>query len=71
MTDIMTGGGETLLKEVKRTVAERVLPELSRRVTIRMTDLKYDAILMGAAALASDLLLDDLDSLLGLRAAEP
>ena len=59
MTDIMTGGGDILLNAAKEVVAERTLPVLSENLVIRHTSLKYDTILMGAAALAEDYLLEN------------
>lgn len=59
MTDIMTGGGEILLNAAREVVKERTLPVLSEKLVIRRTELKYDTILMGAAALAEDYLLEN------------
>ncbi len=59
MTDIMTGGGELLLDAARETVRSRTLPILSENLTIRATTLEHDSILMGAAALAMESLLDD------------
>ncbi len=68
MTDIMTGGGDVLLDAAKEVVRERTISELHRDIRIRMTTLKYDSILMGAAALATDLLLDNPSSLFSFAA---
>lgn len=59
ITDIMTGGGEILLEAARRVVKERTLPVLNENLTIRYTNLEHDAILMGAAAIAEDYLLEN------------
>lgn len=59
ITDIMTGGGQILLDAAKEVVAQRTLPVLNENLVIRYTNLKYDTILMGAAALAEDYLLEN------------
>lgn len=59
ITDIMTGGEELLLEAAREEVRSRVLPALYKNLTIKMSDLKYDTILMGAAALATKKIFED------------
>ena len=59
ITDIMSAGGDVLLNEAIAVVRERTLPPLHENLKIRMSTLKYDHILMGAAALATDLLMEN------------
>jgi len=68
ITDIMSGGGEVLLEAAKEVVWNRTLPDLHKNLIIRMSTLKYDHILMGAMALASDLLLETPNDLFSLHA---
>lgn len=63
ITDIMSGGGDILLEQAWAVVRERTLPELHKNLIIRMSTLKYDHILMGAMALATDLLMENPDEL--------
>lgn len=58
VTDIMTGGGQVLIEAAKDAVRERTLAPLNEHLDIRLTTLPYDTILMGAAALATETLLD-------------
>lgn len=67
ITDIMSGGGDILLNAATEVVQERTLPELHKNLIIRMSTLKYDHILMGAMALASDLLLENPGDLFALH----
>ncbi|MHC1684707.1 MAG: ROK family protein [Clostridiaceae bacterium] len=57
LSDIMAKGGEVLLNVVKSVVRERVIPELSNHVEIKLSSFSIDPILYGAAALAIDRLL--------------
>ncbi|MFT9008211.1 MAG: ROK family transcriptional regulator [Bifidobacterium sp.] len=52
--DILSQAGQTMLDEVKRIVAERVLPELMDSTSIVLSDLPTDATLTGAAAVATN-----------------
>lgn len=52
MTDIMTGGGETMLESIRETVKDRVLPVLYDKLQISIGMLEQDAILVGAATIA-------------------
>lgn len=70
MTDIMTGGGDVLLDAIRKVVKDRTLPVLYKRTNIRMSTLKHDAILMGASALASKILIDTPTLLYGKSAKE-
>ena len=70
ITDIMSGGGDVLLEAAKKVVRERTLPDLHKNLIIRMSTLKYDHILMGAMALATDQLLENPSDLFRLRASE-
>lgn len=54
LSDIMARGGEILLNTVKSVVKERVIPELSSHVEIKLSSFSIDPILYGAAALATD-----------------
>ena len=47
------------LEAARRVVKERTLPVLNENLTIRYTNLEHDAILMGAAAIAEDYLLEN------------
>lgn len=69
ITDIMSGGGDILLETAKEVVRERTLPELHKNLIIRMSNLKYDHILMGAMALASDMLLENPSDLFAVHGA--
>ncbi|MFT8703867.1 ROK family protein [Bifidobacterium aquikefiricola] len=51
--DIIAEAGNTLLDEVRRIVAERVLPDLMKSTAIELSDLPTDATLSGAAAVAA------------------
>ncbi|MFT8857904.1 ROK family transcriptional regulator [Bifidobacterium aquikefiri] len=51
--DILSEAGDTMLDEVRRIVAERVLPDLMESTTITLSDLPTDATLTGAAAVAA------------------
>lgn len=52
--DEMAHGGNLLLDSVKSVVQERVLSELSGKVTIELSTFQHDPILYGAAAIAID-----------------
>ncbi len=52
--DILSLGGEELLKTIKETVRDRVLPEIYENVRIEMSELGVDPTLLGAAAIATD-----------------
>lgn len=58
ITDVMAGGGEILLESVRNTVKERVLPELYKKLSITMSPLAYEPILLGAATIAIEKTLD-------------
>lgn len=57
LSDIMARGGQVLLNAVKSVVDERVIPELSSHVEIKLSSFSIDPILYGAAALATDCVL--------------
>lgn len=52
--DIVSQGGDLLLPIVQEVVKQRVIPELHTRVRIKISDLKVDPTLYGAAATATD-----------------
>lgn len=52
--DVVSAGGDLMLKTIQNVVKERVIPELYNRVQIQITDFEIDPILYGAAALATD-----------------
>ena len=54
LSDIMTMGGEKMLDEIRRTVKKRILPDLYDNLTICYSDRSCDAVLKGAAAVATD-----------------
>lgn len=54
VSDIMSRGGQILLNAIKVVVRERLIPELSNHVEIKLSSFSIDPILYGAAALATD-----------------
>jgi len=54
VSDIMARGGKVLLSAIKSVVKERVIPELSSHVEIKLSSFSIDPVLYGAAALAID-----------------
>ncbi|MFT4104707.1 MAG: ROK family transcriptional regulator [Lacrimispora sp.] len=52
--DIAAQGGDLLLPTIQEVVKQRVISELSSRVQIKMSTLKVDPTLYGAAAIATD-----------------
>lgn len=54
LSDIMTQGGKRMLDIVKATAKERILPELYEGLTICYSRGTTDAVLAGAAAIATD-----------------
>ncbi len=52
--DIISQGKELLLPTINRIVKERVLPEISSKVQIKISELPVDPTLYGAAAIATD-----------------
>lgn len=54
LSDIMTQGGEHMLDIIKETAKERILPELFEGLTICYNKSTTDAVLAGAAAIATD-----------------
>ncbi|NCB36328.1 MAG: ROK family protein, partial [Clostridia bacterium] len=55
--DAITGGGERLLEAIRSVVSQRVLPEIYDKVQIKLSGLKVDPTLYGAAAVATDMVL--------------
>ena len=54
LSDIMTMGGERMLEIIKATAKERILPELYEKLIICYNQRATDAVLAGAAAIATD-----------------
>ena len=52
--DILSQGGNLLLPTIRDVVKQRTIPELYRKVHIKMTSLTIDPTLYGAAAIATD-----------------
>ncbi|WP_367566803.1 ROK family protein [Lacrimispora sp.] len=52
--DIVSQGGDLLLPTIQEVVRQRVISELSSRVQIKISSLKVDPTLYGAAAIATD-----------------
>lgn len=52
--DVVSQGGDLLLPIIQEVVKQRVIPELHTRVQIKISDLKIDPTLYGAAATATD-----------------
>ncbi|MCR4830461.1 MAG: ROK family transcriptional regulator [Pseudobutyrivibrio sp.] len=52
--DSISQGGELLLPTINRIVKERILPDICEKVQIKMSELKVDPTLCGAAAIATD-----------------
>lgn len=69
ISDIMTGGGETMLAAIKETAGKRLLPEVYRDLIIRYSEV-MDLILSGAAAVAIDRILEQIDVFYGTAAAD-
>lgn len=63
ISDIMVGGGQRMLTKIWETIKERVLPMNYERLSIEYSQIKTDTILCGAAAIASDWLLDNFKGL--------
>ncbi len=52
--DSISQGGDLLLPTINRIVKERILPDISKRVQIKISKLTVDPTLYGAAAIATD-----------------
>lgn len=52
--DAASHGGELLLSAIRNVVGQRVLPALNHKVQIKLSSLKVDPTLYGAAAVATD-----------------
>ena len=52
--DSISQGGDLLLPTINRIVEERILPDISKRVQIKISKLTVDPTLYGAAAIATD-----------------
>lgn len=52
--DVVSQGGDLLLPIIQEVVKQRVIPELHTKVQIKISDLKIDPTLYGAAATATD-----------------
>lgn len=59
ISDVMSGAGEPLLESIRETIQGRVIPELSAALEVRFSDMKDDASLYGAAAIAVDRFLEN------------
>ena len=56
--DILSQGGDLMMPTIVRVVKERTIPELHNRVKIKISDLEVDSTLYGAAAIATDKVLE-------------
>ena len=65
--DVMSKAGDILLPVITETVRERAIPELFEEVTIKMSELKIDPTLYGAAAIATDKVLSRPSEFLTVR----
>jgi len=52
--DSVSQGGDLLLPTIQEVVRQRVVPEMHSKVQIKISDLKLDSTLYGAAAIATD-----------------
>lgn len=52
--DCISSGGNLILPTIKEVVKERTIPELSQKVEIKLSNLKVDSTFYGAAAIATD-----------------
>ncbi len=52
--DVVSQGGDLLMPTIQEVVKQRVIPELHTRVQIKISDLKVDPTLYGAAATATN-----------------
>lgn len=59
ISDIMSGAGEPLLESIRETVRGRVVPETAENTEILFSEMKEDASLYGAAAIAVDRFLEN------------
>ncbi len=64
ISDAMSKGGALLLEEVKKTVKERIIDVLYENITIDYTDFSVNQILYGAAVVAIDRLLSNMNMLI-------
>lgn len=63
-SDAMSKGGALLLEEVKKTVKERIIDVLYKNITIDYADFSVNQILYGAAVVAIDRLLSNMNMLI-------
>ncbi len=54
ISNVMSAGGEILLKEAQETSRERLLPRIYDKLLITLSDFTIDPVLYGAAAVATD-----------------
>lgn len=59
ISDIMVAGGDCMMRKIRETVRDRVLPFNYERLSIEYSQMKEDTILSGAAAIAVDWLLNN------------
>lgn len=64
ISDAMSKGGKLLLEEIKKTVKERILDVLYENIIIDYTDFSVNQILYGAAVVAIDRLLSNMNMLI-------
>jgi len=56
--DILAQGGDLMMPIIKGVIKERIIPELSSKVLVKISDLEVDSTLYGAAAIATDKVLE-------------
>ena len=56
--DILAQGGDLMMPIIEKVVKERTIPELHNKVKIKISDLEVDSTLYGAAAIATDKVLE-------------
>jgi predicted NBD/HSP70 family sugar kinase len=65
--DSVSQGGDLLLPTIKEVVRQRTVIELHEKVQIKLSQLKVDSTLYGAAAIATDRVLRRPSSYLAIR----
>ncbi|WP_333646196.1 ROK family transcriptional regulator [Lacrimispora sp.] len=65
--DIVSQGGDLLLPTIQEVVKQRVISELNSRVQIKISSLKVDPTLYGAAAIATDKVLQMPSAFLAIK----
>ena len=64
ISDIMTGGGEVMMRKIREVLRERLLLPIYEKLDIQYSDMQDDVILCGAALIAIDRILSEPSQLL-------